>query len=105
MALPPIIPARPRRPIMSVRMARRPSMLELMLCSLLTLLPDYLFRRYAQGRRLGHEITLFSVWYELRWGITLCLMLTILLITVVLYNHPSSSNVTSLFRTISIYAE
>jgi multidrug resistance efflux pump len=80
-------------------------MLELMLCSMLTLLPDYLFRRYVQGRRLGHEITLFSVWYELRWGITLCLILTLLLITVVLYNHPSSTSVTSLFRTISIYAE
>ena len=80
-------------------------MLELMMCATLTLLPDYLFRRYVQGRRLGHEITLFSVWYELRWGITLCLILTVLLITVVLYNHPSSSNVTSLFRTVSIYPE
>ncbi len=80
-------------------------MLELMLCSMLTLLPDYLFRRYAQGRRIGHEITIFSVWYELRYGITTCLILTVLLITVVLYNHPSSTNVTSLFRTISIYAE
>src|SRR3979411_2639735 len=80
-------------------------MLELMLCSMLTLLPDYLFRRYVQGRRIGHEITLFSVWYELRWGITTCLILTILLITVVLYNHPSSSNVNSLFRTVSIYPE
>jgi hypothetical protein len=80
-------------------------MLELMLCSMLTLLPDYLFRRYAQGRRIGHEITIFSVWYELRYGITLCLILTVLLITVVLYNHPASSNVTSLFRTISIFPE
>jgi len=80
-------------------------MLELMLCSMLTLLPDYLVRRYVQGKRIGHEITLFSVWYELRWGITLCLILTVLLIAVVLYNHPSSSSVTSLFRTISVYAE
>jgi multidrug resistance efflux pump len=80
-------------------------MLELMLCSMLTLLPDYLFRRYVQGKRLGHEITLFSVWYELRWGITTCLILTVLLITVVLYNHPATHNVTSLFRTISIYPE
>jgi multidrug resistance efflux pump len=80
-------------------------MLELMLCSMLTLLPDYLIRRYVQGRRIGHEITIFSVWYELRWGITLCLILTVLLITVVLYNHPSSSSVTSLFRTISLYAD
>ena len=80
-------------------------MLELMLCSMLTLLPDFLFRRFVQGKRLGHEITLFSVWYELRWGITLCLILTVLLITVVLYNHPSSSKVTSRFRTISIFPE
>lgn len=80
-------------------------MLELMLCSMLTLFPDFLFRRFVQGKRLGKEITLFSVWYELRWGITLCLILTVLLITVVLYHHPSSTNVTSLFRTISLFPE
>src|SRR5712672_4342878 len=105
MAGPPMIPAQTRQPVTLIRMARRPSMLELMLCSMLTLLPDYLFRRYVQGRRIGHEITLFSVWYELRWGITLCLILTVLLITVVLYNHPSSKDVNALFRTISIFAE
>jgi hypothetical protein len=33
-------------------------MLELLLCSLLTIFPDYLYRRYGQGKRLGHEITL-----------------------------------------------
>ena len=44
-------------------------MLELLLCSLLTILPDYLYRRYRQGKRIGHEITLFSVWFELRYGI------------------------------------
>ena len=80
-------------------------MLELMLCSSLTLLPDFLIRRFVQGKRLGKEITLFSVWYELRWGITLCLILTVLLITVVLYNHPSSKDVNALFRTTSIFAE
>jgi multidrug resistance efflux pump len=80
-------------------------MLELMLCSMLTLLPDFLIRRFVQGKRLGREITLFSVWYELRYGITACLILTVLLITVVLYNHPESENVTSLFRTVSIYPE
>jgi len=36
-------------------------MLELMLCSSLTLLPDFLYRRFVQGKRLGHEITMFSV--------------------------------------------
>ena len=80
-------------------------MLELLLCSLLTVLPDYLYRRYGQGKRLGREITLYSVWYELRWGITCCLMLTIALITIIFYHHPSSTNVTAYFRTVSILPE
>jgi hypothetical protein len=33
-------------------------MLELVLCSMVTILPDYLFRRFVQGKRFGHEITL-----------------------------------------------
>jgi multidrug resistance efflux pump len=45
-------------------------MLELLLSALITVLPDYLYRRYAQGKRFGHEITLYNFWYELRWGIT-----------------------------------
>jgi len=77
-------------------------MLELLICSLVTILPDYLFRRYGQGKRFGKEITFYSVWFELRWGITACLMLTVGLITIVFYNHPSSSNVTSFFRAIPI---
>ena len=80
-------------------------MLELFLCSLLTILPDYLYRRYWQGRRIGKEITLFSVWFELRWGIISCLMLTVALITVVFYFHPSTTNVTFLFRTVPISPE
>ena len=80
-------------------------MLELLLCSLLTILPDYLFRRYRQGKRIGKEITLFSVWFELRWGIVSCLMLTVALITTVFYFHPSTSNVTSFFRTVPIISE
>src|SRR5918997_448603 len=80
-------------------------MLELLLCSLLTILPDYLFRRYAQGKRLGKEITFYSVWFELRWGITACLMLTVGLITVIFYNHPSKTNVTAFFRTVPIVPE
>ena len=58
-------------------------MLELILCSMVTILPDYLFRRYAQGRRFGHEITLYSVWFELRWGIIGCVIPTVLLITLI----------------------
>ena len=80
-------------------------MLELMLCSLFTLLPDFLYRRYVQGKRMGHEITIYSVWYELRYGITGCLMLTVLLITTVFYYHPSSTNVVGLFRTVPILPE
>lgn len=60
-------------------------MLELLLCSILTILPDYLFRRYVQGKHLGKEITFYSVWFELRWGIVSCLMLTIGLITLIFY--------------------
>ncbi|MCL4767534.1 MAG: HlyD family secretion protein [Hyphomicrobiaceae bacterium] len=80
-------------------------MLELLLCSLLTILPDYLYRRYAQGRRLGKEITLYSVWFELRWGITACLMLTVGLITVIFYNHPTTRSATLFFRTVPIVSE
>ena len=77
-------------------------MLELLLCSLLTIVPDYLYRRYVQGRRLGKEITFYSVWYELRWGITGCLILTVSLITLIFYNHPSTRNVTMYYRTVPI---
>src|SRR6476646_9765131 len=80
-------------------------MLELLICSMLTILPDYLFRRYRQGRRIGHEITLYSVWFELRWGIVTCLMLTVLVITIIFYNHPTTSNVTAYFRTIPVVPE
>ena len=80
-------------------------MLELMICSLLTILPDYLFRRYAQGKRIGKEITIYSVWFELRYGITACLMLTIGLITVIFYNHPSTHNATLFFRAVPIVPE
>ena len=77
-------------------------MLEVILCSLVTILPDYLFRRFAQGKRIGHEITFFSVWYELRYGITACFMLTIALITVVFFYHPSTSAVIVQYRTVPI---
>jgi multidrug resistance efflux pump len=80
-------------------------MLELILCSMLTVFPDYLFRRYVQGKRLGREITLYTVWYELRWGITACLLLTISLITLIFYYHPATKNVTAIFRTVTILPE
>lgn len=80
-------------------------MLEIVLCSIFTVLPDYLYRRYVQRKRIGKEITLFSVWFELRYGITACLMLTVALITVIFYYHPSTNLVTSFFRTIPILPE
>lgn len=80
-------------------------MLELTLCSMLTILPDFLYRRFAQGKRFGHEITLFTVWYELRWGITLCLLLTVTLITTIFYFHPATTAVNSVFRTVTILPE
>ena len=45
------------------------------------------------------------MWFELRWGITACLVLAVCLITVVFYNHPSTTNVTLFFRTIPIISE
>ncbi len=80
-------------------------MLELALCSLLTIVPDFLYRYYRQGKRIGHEITLYSVWFELRWGITACLMLTVLLIAIIFYHHPTTTSVTAFFRTIPIVPE
>jgi multidrug resistance efflux pump len=80
-------------------------MLELLLCSSLTILPDYLYRRYVQGKRFGQEITFFSVWFELRWGITTCLMLTVALITVIFYYHPTTSTATLFYRTVPIIPE
>jgi multidrug resistance efflux pump len=80
-------------------------MLELLVCALFTIVPDYLFRRYGQGKRLGREITLFSVWFELRWGIVTCVMLTVGLITVIFYNHPSTTSATVFFRSVPIIPE
>jgi multidrug resistance efflux pump len=79
--------------------------LELLLCSLVTILPDYLYRRYGQGKRIGREITLYSVWFELRWGIVTCLFLTVTLITIIFYFHPSTNSAVSYFRTIPILPE
>src|ERR1700756_5108399 len=80
-------------------------MFELIICSLVTILPDYLYRRYVQNKRFGKEITFYSVWYELRWGITGCLMLTISLITMIFYFHPSTTSATLFFRTVPILPE
>ena len=80
-------------------------MIEIILCSLFTIVPDYLYRRYAQGKRFGKEITLYSIWYELRYGITGCLILTVLLITTVFYFHPTATSASPLFRVVPILPE
>jgi multidrug resistance efflux pump len=80
-------------------------MLEFLLCSSLTILPDFLFRRFVQGKRVGQEITLFSMWYELRWGITACVLLTLTLITVIFYFHPATNSAVSFFRTVPVLPE
>jgi hypothetical protein len=80
-------------------------MLEFLLCSSLTILPDFLFRRFVQGKRIGQEITLFSMWYELRWGITACVLLTLTLITLIFYFHPATNNAISYFRTVPVLPE
>lgn len=80
-------------------------MLEVILCSLVTILPDYLYRHYRQGKRFGREITLYSVWFELRFGIVGCLMLTVALITMIFYYHPSTSSATLYYRTVPIMSE
>lgn len=80
-------------------------MLETLLVSLFTILPDYLYRRYVQGKRIGHEITFFTMWYELRWGLVTCFMGATTIITLLFYYHPSTSAVSSYFRTVTILPE
>jgi multidrug resistance efflux pump len=80
-------------------------MLELMVCALFTILPDYLYRRHVQGKRLGREITLYSVWFELRWGIVSCVLLTVGLITAIFYFHPATTYATAVFRSVPILPE
>jgi len=77
-------------------------MLETMICALITVLPDFLFRRFVQGKRIGKEINLFTMWYELRWGLTSCAILALTIITTLFYFHPATSSVASYFRTVTI---
>ncbi|WP_164658389.1 HlyD family secretion protein [Tropicibacter sp. Alg240-R139] len=80
-------------------------MLELVFSALITIVPDYLYRHYKQGKRWGREITLFNVWYELRWGLTACALLAVTLITVIFYFHPSTRNVSAAFRTVTVLSD
>ncbi|SPJ29296.1 HlyD family secretion protein [Falsiruegeria mediterranea] len=80
-------------------------MLELIFSALITIVPDYLYRHYKQGKRWGHEITLFNVWYELRWGLTACAILAVTLLTIIFYFHPSTRNVSAAFRTVTVLSD
>ncbi|NRB37056.1 MAG: HlyD family secretion protein [Pseudomonadales bacterium] len=80
-------------------------MLEVILCSLITVLPDFLYRKYRYGMSWGKEITFFTMWYELRWGISACAILTISLVTLVFFYHPSTTHATPIFRTMTILPE
>ena len=59
----------------------------------------------ARASASGVEITFYSFWYEFRYGLTTCLMLTIALITTIFYFHPSTTSVTAYFRTVPILPE
>jgi len=80
-------------------------MIELFLCSIVTIFPDFLFRRFVQGKQLGRDINIFSIWFELRYGITACLVLTVCLFTLILYFHPSTSSAVSFYRTVPVLPE
>lgn len=80
-------------------------MLEVLICSLVTVLPDYLYRRFAQGKRWGREITFFTMWYELRYGVTGCLLLTVSLITLIFFWRPAADSASLFFRTVTVLPE
>ena len=80
-------------------------MFEFLLVSLFTIFPDYLIRRYVQGKRIGKEINIYSFLFELRWGISWCVILTLLLITTIFYFHPSTKSAVAFFRTVPLLPE
>jgi multidrug resistance efflux pump len=80
-------------------------MLELMLCSLATMLPNYLILRFVYKKKWGKEINFFNMWHEYRYGLTTCAILTTALISLISYYHPTTTNVTAIFRTVTILAE
>lgn len=80
-------------------------MFEFLLVSLVTIFPDYLIRRYVQGKRIGKEINIYSFLFELRWGISWCVILTLLLITTIFYFHPSTKSAVAFFRTVPLLPE
>ena len=45
------------------------------------------------------------MWYELRWGISACLILTVALIKLIFYYHPSTVHAAPFFRTVTVVPE
>lgn len=80
-------------------------MLELMLSALFTVVPDILYRTRIQGKRWGEELTLFNIWYELRWGLTACAILAVSLITIIFFFHPTTDNISVTFRTVTVLSD
>jgi len=76
-------------------------MLALLLCSLITFFPDYLYRTRIQRKSL----TIYTFWYELKWGISSCLVLSVALLTLLVYFHPSSANAGTVFRALAMMPE
>ena len=70
-------------------------MLELIVCSMVTILPDYLYRRYVQGKRFGSEITLLFGLVRAALGDHRLPDPDGLLITMIFYFHPSTTNAVS----------
>ncbi len=71
-------------------------MLSLVVAALVTILPDYLYRRYRQNKRLGHEITRANFWHELRWGLSAWAALTLVFWIVGGSDEPSVPDLATL---------
>ena len=77
-------------------------MLELIIGAFFTIMPDYLYRRYFQKKRLGQEITLSNIWYELRWGLVAWSILTIVLLFLRARDEPSAPEIATIRAKVPI---
>ena len=79
-------------------------MFQFLFSALVTILPDYLFRRYGQGKRPGKEITLYNFWYELRWGLVSWIVLTLILLLLGRGNELEPTKMDGMNQNVSIDA-
>lgn len=77
-------------------------MLQFLISALITILPDYLYRRYGQGKRFGEEITLSNFLYEFRWGITAFVVVTAALLFFGGEDKPGSPKMIGINPTASV---